>query len=149
MKEATIIIADDHPLMRKGLKDIIEGGSEWKIVGEAGDGESALELIEKLKPTAAVIDIDMPKLNGLEVVKIINQKKIPVKIIILTMYDKETIFNRAMDLGVRGYVIKDSAVTEVVEALKNVISGKYYISPVFSDFLLKRGHFTPEDNSVE
>jgi DNA-binding NarL/FixJ family response regulator len=150
MKEtATIIIADDHPLMRKGLKDIIDNSNNWSVIGEAGDGESALELIEKLKPSAAIIDIDMPKLNGLEVVKIINQKKLPVRTIILTMYDKETIFNRAMDLGVMGYVLKDSAVTEIVEALKNIITGKFYISPAFSDFLLKRGHYSTEENTAE
>ncbi len=148
LEKSTLIIADDHPLMRRGLKDIIYSSNNWNVIGEAGDGEAALELIEKLKPSAAIIDIDMPKLNGLEVVKIINQKKIPVKVIILTMYDKETIFNRAMDLGVMGYVLKDSAVTEVVEALKNITSGKYYISPSFSDFLLKRGHYNPEENTA-
>lgn len=137
-----IIIADDHPLMRKGLKDLFEEHSgNWQVVGEASDGEEALVLIEKFAGSILIIDIDMPRLNGLEVAKIIQAKKISSGIIILTMYDKENMFNRAMDLGVMGYVIKDSAANEIIDAVKNVALGKFYISPSISGFLVKRGQF--------
>ncbi|HMN26460.1 MAG TPA: response regulator transcription factor, partial [Ignavibacteriaceae bacterium] len=94
----TIVLADDHPLLRKGLKDIIDEENSLRVVGEAGDGEQALELIQQLKPDIAILDIHMPKLSGLEVVNKIQQQKLKVDIIILTMYDKDNIFNRAMDL---------------------------------------------------
>jgi DNA-binding NarL/FixJ family response regulator len=137
-----IIIADDHPLMRKGLKDLFEEHSgNWEVVGEASDGEEALLLIEKFAGSILIIDIDMPRLNGLEVAKILQTKNISSKVIILTMYDKENMFNRAMDLGVMGYILKDSAANEIIDAVNNVAVGKFYISPSLSGFLVKRGQF--------
>ena len=135
----TIVLADDHPLLRKGLKDIIDEECTLRVIGEAGDGEQALELIQQLKPDIAIIDIHMPKLSGLEVVNKIHQQKLKVDIIILTMYDKDNIFNRAMDLGIKGYVMKDSALTEIVAAVTNVAAGKYFISSSISGLLVKRG----------
>ena len=145
-QEVTIIIADDHPLVRKGLKDVIEDQGEFNIVGEAADGEQALKLIEELNPTIAIIDIHMPKINGLEVVKSIKKKKLDVGLIILTMYDKENIFNHAMDLGIKGYVMKDSALTEIVDAVRIVAMGKYYISSSISGFLVKKKQFRTASN---
>ena len=141
----SIILSDDHPLLRKGLKDIIEEHEAWHVVGEASDGERTLELIEQCNPDIMIIDIDMPKLNGLEVARIVKKRKLAVGLIILTMYEKETFFNRAMDLGVMGYVIKDSAATEIVDAIKSVAAGKYYISPSISGFLVKRGQYASDD----
>ncbi len=137
-EHVTILVADDHPLMRKGIRDIIEEHTAWKVVGEAGNGEEAIRLLRLLKPRVLVIDIDMPKLNGLEVGKIIQQEHLPVKTIVLTMYDKETIFDRAMELGVQGYVIKDAVVTEIVKCIEDVLDGKYYISPSVAGHLVKR-----------
>ena len=146
-EEITIIIADDHPLVRKGLKDVIGEHKQFNIVGEAGDGEETLKLIEKLNPSIAIIDINMPKIGGLEVVKVIHQKKLKVKTIILTMYDKENFFNRAMDLGIKGYIMKDSALTEIVDAIRNVSEGKYFISSSISGFLVKKSQSgTDNDN---
>lgn len=142
MNQVKIIVADDHPLMRKGLIDLFnENNKNWNVVGEAGDGEETLKLIEKYNDAILIIDIDMPHLSGLEVAKVVQSKKMKIKIIILTMYDKENIFNRAMDLGVMGYIIKDSAANEIIEAVKNVSEGKFYISPSISGFLVKRGQF--------
>ncbi len=143
-----IILADDHPLMRKGLKDLFEENkNNWKVVAEASDGEETLELIEKYYDAILIIDIDMPKLNGLEVAKIIQTRKLQVKVIILTMYDKENIFNRAMDLGILAYVVKDSAANEIIDAVKNVSENKFYISPSISSFLVKRGQFYSSGSS--
>ena len=144
----TIVLADDHPLLRKGLKEIIDEKGTLHIVGEAGDGEQALKLIQQLKPDIAIIDINMPKLSGLEVVKMIKQQKIKVDIIVLTMYDKENIFNRAMDLGVKGYIMKDAALTEIVDAIKNVASGKYFISSSISGLLVKRSNLSAADDDT-
>jgi len=138
-KKIKILIADDHPLIRKSIKDIIAENKQWQVAGEAGDGEQTLALVDQIKPDVLIMDIDKPKTNGLEVAKIIHSKQLPVKIIVLTMYDKESIFNRAMDLGAMGYVLKDSVVSEIVDSIKNVIGGKYYISPSISGFLVKSG----------
>jgi DNA-binding NarL/FixJ family response regulator len=134
----TLLLADDHPLMRKGLREVIEEDGRYTIVAEAGDGEKALELIEQHQPSIAIMDIDMPRLGGLEVAKTILLKKNHVDIVILTMHDKQNVFNRAMDLGVMGYVVKDSALTDILDAITSVASGKHYISPSLSGLLLKR-----------
>lgn len=141
MDTVSIILADDHPLFRKGLKDLIEEQRSGQVVGEANDGLQVLELIDKTKPTMVIIDIDMPKLNGLEVAKEIQRKKVQMDIIVLTMYDQETIFNEAMDLGVMGYVLKDSAVNEILDAISTVAKGRYYFSPSLSSYLAKRSHY--------
>jgi DNA-binding NarL/FixJ family response regulator len=133
-----ILLADDHPLMRKGLKEMIEDEGGFRIVAEANNGENALTLIEAHRPQIALLDIDMPKMSGLEVAEAVKKKKIPVKIIFLTMYDKENIFNRALELGVMGYVLKESAATEIVEALKCVRDGKHFITAALSGMLIRQ-----------
>ena len=144
----TILLADDHPLLRSGVKNILEKKEKFKVVGEAGDGKEALILIEKLNPQIAILDIDMPGLDGLQVVQEIRHKNLPVRIIILTMYNKENIFNRAMDLKVMGYVMKDSAATEIIDAVLGVSEGRYYISPSISGLLINRNQLSnAEDKS--
>lgn len=133
-----VLIADDHPLILRGIKDVLEENNQVKIIGEAFDGEEAYKMTRELSPDILIIDIDMPKLNGLEVIKMIKKELPLIKIIVLTMYDKETIFNRAVDLGVSGYILKDSLVNEIFEAVKLVSIGKSYISPQISNFLIKR-----------
>ncbi len=140
---STVLLADDHPIVRKGLRKVIEEDGSFAVVGEAGNGEQALRFIEEHTPFVAVLDIDMPKMTGLEVAEALQRKKLPTQIIVMTMYDKETIFNRAIDLGAFGYVMKDSALTEIVEALASVARGKYYISPALSGHLVQRGGSSP------
>lgn len=143
--EVNIVIADDHPLMRKGIADILEENEGWRVVGEAADGEQALRLTEEAHPHVLIIDIDMPKLNGLEVARIIQKRNLPVSTIVLTMYDNETMFNRAVDFGVKGYVLKDAVVTEIVDAVRNVVAGRHYLSPSMSGYLVKRAQTTGTD----
>ena len=135
--EIPIVIADDHPLLRLGLRQIIEQRRDLHVVGEAGNGERALELIEQTKPSVAILDIDMPKMDGLEVAKCISERKMPVEVIILTMYEGEKYFKRAMDVGALGYVLKNNAVAEIGDAIDSVLRGKHYISPSLSEILLK------------
>jgi DNA-binding NarL/FixJ family response regulator len=135
----TIIIADDHPLFRKGLRQAIEAEPSFRILDEANDGETALRKIIELQPMIAILDIDMPGKNGFEVVKEVTKRSLPVSIIFLTMYKEEDMFSAAMDLGIKGYVLKENAGSDIIEAIQAVAEGRYYISPLISDFLVRRG----------
>jgi DNA-binding NarL/FixJ family response regulator len=137
-----VLIADDHPIFRKGLIIAIEGDSAIEIVGEAGDGQQALRLAEELVPDVIVLDIEMPELNGLQVAEEIMKRRLPVDIIILTMYKEEDMFNEAMNIGVRGYVLKENAVSDIVDSIKIVASGRYFLSPNISTFLVSRSDRT-------
>ncbi|MBK8983616.1 MAG: response regulator transcription factor [Ignavibacteria bacterium] len=133
-----VIIVDDHPIFRNGLKQIIQEENDIEVIDEAGNGEMALKLINEKNPDIAILDIDMPKKTGLEVQKELNKKMNPVKIIFLTMYKEENVFNEAMDLGVKGYVLKESAVDDICVCIRLVANGDYAISPVISNYLVKR-----------
>ncbi len=142
----SVILADDHPLLLRGLSEIIEDEENFEIIGQAHNGEQALLLIEKNNPDIAVLDIDMPKLTGLEIAEKIKGKSITTKIVFLTMHNKEAIFNKAMNLGAYGYLMKDSALVEIIEALSAVIKGKRFISKSLTDLLIKRTTDQPIDN---
>lgn len=137
-QEIKIIIADDHPIFLNGLKQIIAEDGNIKIIGEAGDGEKALRLINEMNPDIAVLDVDMPKKNGLEILKETARSKKRTKIIFLTMYKEEDMFNEAMDYGIMGYVLKESAMSDIVECINVVNQNRHYISPIISDHLVKR-----------
>ena len=127
-QEATILIVDDHPLLRHGLRDVIRQSSRFKIVGEAPDGQEALRQLACLKPQIAILDIDMPRLNGLETLRAIRELPFAVSGIILTMYKEEDMFNAAMDLGAKAYVLKENAANEIVAALEKVDQGETFVS---------------------
>ena len=134
----TILIADDHPMIRDSLRNAIESNAEWEVAGEAQDGEAALELINKLQPAIVILDISMPVRNGFEVVSALRQKKVQTQVIFLTMHRNEDFFQRALDLDVRGYVLKDSAVIDVVSAIKAVSRGEHYTSPALTSYLIRK-----------
>ncbi|HXS69523.1 MAG TPA: response regulator transcription factor [Candidatus Polarisedimenticolia bacterium] len=127
-QEVTVLIVDDHPLLRHGLCDVIAKSQHFKIVGEASDGEEALRKITVLKPQIIILDIDMPRLNGLETIRAIEELKFPAKVVILTMYKEEEMFNAAMDLGAKAYVLKENAPQEIVAALEKVERGETFLS---------------------
>lgn len=133
-----ILIADDHPLFRKGLRDVIALEKVFCISSESADGEAALTEMKERHPDVAILDVDMPKKSGLEVAKAARQLGLQTGIIILTMYKDEFFFNEAMDAGVLGYVVKESAVTDILDSIHAVAAGKYYISPGISGFLVNR-----------
>jgi len=137
-----VLIADDHPIFRRGLREVIEADAGLLVVGEAGDGAAALQQIEQLRPDVAVLDIDMPQLSGFELVKEIGRKNLPVKIVFLTMHRDADMLNEALALGVRGYVLKDSAATEVGDSIRAIASGQHYISPALSTYLVRRNERT-------
>ena len=144
MKEAKILIADDHPVFRRGLKMVIESEPDLKVVADTDDGVSALAAIEAHQPDLIVLDVNMPQMNGFDVVRRLQNARSKVAIVFLTMHKDEEMFNAAMDLGVGGYILKDSAVTDIISCLKTVLSGAPYISPQLSAFLLNRSRRAAE-----
>jgi DNA-binding NarL/FixJ family response regulator len=136
--EIKVVIADDHPIFRRGLRQIIEADPGIKVVAEADDGDAALILLQEHAPQVAIIDVDMPNRDGFDLMQTVRAKRLPVAVIFLTMHKDERIFNKALDLGVMGYVLKDSAITEIVAGVKAVAAGQNYVSPAMSTSLLKR-----------
>lgn len=136
--ELTIIIADDHPIFRRGLRTVIESDPQLKVVAEAEDGAMALTEVKRLEPQVVVLDMDMPQLDGKAVAREIQAQRLPVAITFLTMHKDEATFNAALDLGVKGYVVKDSAADEIIGCIKAVAAGQSFISPVLSGHLLNR-----------
>ena len=123
-----ILIADDHPVLRKGLRLTIEEDPGLRVVAEASDGEEALALIRKLRPDIAVLDIDMPKLDGLGVAREARRLGLAVKTIFLTLHMDEDMFRTALELGSKGYILKDSAALEIVAGIRSVAAGRPYYS---------------------
>ena len=128
MSEITLIIADDHPIVRQGLRQAIEADAALKVLTEAGDGRAALEAIEKYQPQVAVLDIDMPLMDGFAVARAVRKKNLTVEMVFLTIQRDEDMVNEAVNLGVKGYVLKDSALTDIVICIKSVAAGQHYTS---------------------
>ena len=126
--EVTLLLVDDHPLLRHGLRDVIGKKPHFKIIGEAADGAEAIKQMSALKPQVVILDIDMPRLNGLETIKAIRELPFPVKVVILTMYNEDDMFNAAMDLGAKAYVLKENAANDIVTALEKVERGESFVS---------------------
>lgn len=136
--ETTIIVADDHPIFRQGLRQLIEKESGFRVVAEAENGEIALKLIKTHLPMVAVLDLDMPEMDGFSVAGQVQKLKLPVKVIILTMHKDELHFNQAIDLGVSGFLLKDGAAGEIINCIKTIKTGREYFSPALSSYLLNR-----------
>src|ERR1041385_2714471 len=113
-KNINVFIADDHPIFRKGLCEVLSDDPSIHLVGEAADGITALRKIQELKPQAAVLDLDMPQQNGLQVAKQISDLKLPVAVVILTMHKEERVFNEAINAGILGFVLKENAASDLL-----------------------------------
>lgn len=142
--EVRLLIVDDHPVFRRGLRDIIQEDSGYRIVGEAADGEAALVLAAELKPTIAIVDIDLPRLNGLELVRALQRTGMALTVVILTMYREEDMFNAAMDLGVKAYILKEHAADDILAALDMVSRGDSFISPSMLEMGRRRSNRVQE-----
>lgn len=134
----TVLIADDHPIFRRGLCDIIAGDSTLRLAGEVGDGEQAWRLIQELQPAVAVLDIHMPKHSGIQLARLVSQQRLGVALIILTMDSEEALLHEALNLGVKGYLLKESATMDLLQAIHRVAGGECYISPALSGALVRR-----------
>ena len=133
-----LLIVDDHPVFRRGLREIIGESSRFQIVGETSDGVTALRLAKELKPDIAIVDIDMPQMNGLETVRAFQKNELCVNVIFLTMYKEEDMFNAAMDLGIKAYIVKDNAADEILTALEKVAMDEPFISQSMSNMGQRR-----------
>jgi len=132
----SIIFADDHPLFRSGIRAELERIGNLNIIGEAENGAEALSLITEHQPTLAILDIRMPKLTGLDVAQEVSQSDSETKIILLTMHKERKLFLRALELGVKGYLLKEALISEIQRAVTVVAAGSYYLSPELSDMLI-------------
>ena len=133
-----ILIADDHPIFRKGLRQVLENEHRiGVVVEEASDGLRALELLETEKYNLAILDIEMPSKNGLDVVRAMRLRGISCPVIFLTMYDDKELLDEALELGVMGYVLKENAVHDILDAVNALLNGKPYISALMSSAMIK------------
>lgn len=131
----TVVLADDHSLVRDGIKSLLEEAPNIEVIGEAADGEEALEKVASLQPDLLVVDIRMPKLNGIETVAQLIQRNSPVKTLVLSMHDSEDYVLKSVEAGANGYILKDTSRDEFIKAIQIIHQGgKYFsgeISPVF------------------
>jgi DNA-binding NarL/FixJ family response regulator len=145
MLKKTIVVADDHPLFRRGVTTTISQAEEFQVIGEADDGEQALDMLDRLRPDLALVDISMPVMDGLRLVRAARARGVTCAFVILTMFRDDEYFVEAMELGVMGYLLKDGATDEVIACLRAVARGKHYVSPAMSDLLVLRAKGSAKD----
>jgi DNA-binding NarL/FixJ family response regulator len=141
-----VLLADDHPLVRAGLRALLDAMPGVEVLAEAGDGSEALRLALELKPDVALLDISMPGLTGLLVLRRIVEAKLNTRVVLLSMYDNDEYVTEAVRAGAVGYIVKDAAVEELALALAAVQRGETYLSPRVSHKLMqafKKGEATP------
>jgi len=144
-----IILADDHAVIRGGLRLVLEKQEDFQVVGEASDGRAAVSLAETEKPDVAVLDITMPNLNGIEAAQLISSKQIGVSIIVLSMHADESFVLRALKAGARAYVLKESAEGDLINAVRLVSEGKSFFSPIVSRMLVEDYVRQLQDKDIE
>jgi two-component system, NarL family, response regulator NreC len=132
----TVLLVDDHPIVRQGLRNLLDSMPDFKVVGEAGDGLQALELIERVQPQVLVIDVVMPGLTGLEVTQRVKRQWPVVKVIILSMQNNEAYVVSALKSGASGYILKDTGPEELVDAIRAVVKGERYLSKQLSERII-------------
>jgi DNA-binding NarL/FixJ family response regulator len=132
-----IILADDHAVMRRGLRLVLEQQPDFQVLAEANDGREAMNLVDSLKPDVAVLDITMPNLNGIEAARQISAKQPGVAIVILSMHADEGYVLRALKAGARGYLLKESPEADFIQAIRAVSEGKAFFSPAVSRMLVE------------
>ncbi|NOX19261.1 MAG: response regulator transcription factor [Chlorobi bacterium] len=137
-EKINVLIVDDHPLFRKGLKAELSSHANIIIAGEAGDAETTLKMVKEVKPEIIVLDINLPGKNGIEIAKEIKDFDKEIKIIFLTMYNEEDLFNAAFDAGASAYILKENAIEEALTAVTEVYNGGKYICSSMGNYLLGR-----------
>ncbi len=133
-----IVIADDHPVVRRGLTYTLREDPALELVGEAGDGRQALELIRTLAPDVILLDIDMPLLDGFGVTREVVKAQMQTRVVFMTLHNEEDMLHAALEAGGRGYLLKDNATEDVIAAIRGVMAGGIYIAPAMTQHLLGR-----------
>jgi len=133
-----ILLVDDHPIVRQGLRTLLEGRPGWEVVGEAADGIEALDKIEVLEPDVVVLDVTMPRMNGLEACRQIQQKKkaTSLEVLFVTQHDSPQMMREALDAGARGYVVKSNAARDLLEAVEAVSQHRVFTALTRSPHVL-------------
>ena len=130
MHPLTVVLADDHPILREGLAAFFDGRSDLQIVGQCADGLAAVEMVKTLAPDFAIIDLQLPKLHGLEVIERLREANSPTKLVVLTISHDEKMMKWALRAGANGYVVKDGPALHLFEAFSRIQAGEVYISPL-------------------
>ena len=133
-----VIIVDDHPLFRKGIKSVLQEDADIEIIGEAGNSDEAMALIEKETVDIVILDLQMPGMSGIELSKMIKSRYKNISIILLTMHKDERIFNNSLEYGLEAYILKENAVEEVLKAVHVVADGNFYLSPSMSEYMIQK-----------
>lgn len=134
----TLIVADDHPIFLRGLCQLLERHAGLSVLEAAANGDEALLAIERLRPRVAILDVDMPRLDGLGVARAVRDRRLRSALILLTMHKDASILDAALSVGVLGFVVKDSALLEIVDAVQTVAAGRHHVSPQLSTHLVAR-----------
>jgi DNA-binding NarL/FixJ family response regulator len=137
MPPIRVLIADDHPLIRSGLRALLEREGEFQVVGEASDGYEAIELATHLKPDVAMLDVGMPRLNGIDAAQHISERLPKVRIVVVSMHSDEAYVLRALKSGARGYLLKASSETDILAGIRAVAAGHAYFSPKITKLLVE------------
>jgi DNA-binding NarL/FixJ family response regulator len=148
MNNIKILIADDHSMVREGLKQLIELEEDIEVIDQAGDGCEAIKKIVEYNPDVVLLDINMPRMNGLEVIKYLQDNNISTKALILTIHNEVEYLYKAVEIGVQGYVLKDSESDVLIKAIRTIYNGESYIQPNMASLLFKRMNKTKDDNEV-
>jgi DNA-binding NarL/FixJ family response regulator len=138
MKTASVLIADDHPLVRRGLRTLVETQPNWKVIAEVSNGRDAVESATTLKPDIAILDIGMPKLNGMDAAALIFKASPKTRILMLTMHSAEDLIQRTLSAGASGYVLKSDAEKDLIAAIDALLHNKTFFTSAASDVIL--GH---------
>jgi DNA-binding NarL/FixJ family response regulator len=148
-----IVVAYDHELVRRGIRDLLQAQRDWKVVGEATGGRQAIEIVKKLKPDIAIVDITMPDMDGLEATRRIRDAARETQILILTMHESDQMVRRVLEMGARGYVLKSDMAAHLVQAVKDLANGQISLTPkvsamVLEGFLKARESKQPENGQA-
>jgi two-component system response regulator NreC len=136
MEKIRVFLVDDHTVVRQGLRRILESDDEIEIVGEAGDGRTAIDLVQRLRPHVVVMDVAMPELNGIEATRQITKRVEGVKVLVLSMHGDDVYVRQALKAGARGYLLKDSEDLDLIKAVKAIRGGGSFFSPPVSKVVL-------------
>ncbi len=134
----SVIIADDHPIVRKGIRDLLLEDGRFVIAEEIGSGEKVYDAIVRHKPTLLLLDLNIPVMHGLEVIKTLFREKVQTAVVVMTMHKEDEIVDAVRELGVKGYLLKESAEDNLIRCVESVLSGRYYLSPELSPYLLRQ-----------
>jgi DNA-binding NarL/FixJ family response regulator len=145
-KVIRVLLADDHLLFRKGLRAVFDDSPGIEVVAEAADGDAALARITAGGIDVAILDLDMPHQDGIQVARAVRQLNLPVRMILLTAHKSDALVNEALDAGVLGYILKDGAVSDILDCVRRVHAGQHYVSPQLSNALLTRRARTDPQN---